>query len=115
MVKERFLPSLGHGNRNREPRVKGAQVRIDMDVSLDHKGVVERVTEVLEEIEAEYNIEGYWNADQTVYAFERSGIIGEALVSDNHVTVDIKLGVLFSAFRGRIEKKIRERLEEGLS
>jgi putative polyhydroxyalkanoate system protein len=115
MAKEDFLPSLGRGNPRREPRVKGAQVCIDMDVSLDHDEIVHRVTSVLEEIEVEYDLEGYWNADFTTYAFERSGIVGEAHVEDGHVTVDVKLGVLFGAFKGRIEEKLRERLEEGLS
>lgn len=109
-MKEHFLPSLGQEKR-REPSVKGAQISMDLEVSLDHDEIVQRVSTVLEEIEAEYDIEGYWNADQTVYAFERSGIIGEAHVGDGHVAIDIKLGVVFSAFRKVIEKKLRERLQ----
>jgi putative polyhydroxyalkanoate system protein len=115
MGKDHFLPSLGRGPKRREPKVKGAQIRIDMDVSLDHKDIVDRVTAVLGGIEDEYDIEGFWNADRSIYAFERSGIVGEAHVSDGHVTVDVKLGVVFGAFRKTIEQKLRQRLEEGLS
>jgi putative polyhydroxyalkanoate system protein len=113
VMKEHFLPSLGKEKR-REPSVKGAQISIDMEVSLDHDEIVKRVSSALGEIEEEYGIEGYWNADQTVYAFERSGIVGEAHVGDGHVAIDIKLGVVFGAFRKVIEQKLRERLQEGL-
>lgn len=86
-----------------------------MDVSLDHNTIVDRISAVLEGIEADYDIEGFWNATRSIYAFERSGIVGEAHISDGHVTVDMRLGVLFGAFKKTIEKRLRERLEEGLS
>jgi putative polyhydroxyalkanoate system protein len=114
MGKEHFLPSLGRGNPRREPAVKGAQITIDLDVPLDQDEIADRVLAVLGEVEAEYGIEGFWNADRSIYAFERSGIVGEAHVRDGHVSVDVKLGVVFGALRKTIERKLRERLEAGL-
>jgi putative polyhydroxyalkanoate system protein len=114
MGKEHFMPMVTSGNQRREPSVKGAQIVIDLDVPLDQEEIADRVSAVLGEVEAEYGLDGFWNADRSIYAFERSGIVGEAHVEDGHVSVDVKLGVVFGALRKTIERKLRERLEEGL-
>jgi putative polyhydroxyalkanoate system protein len=50
-------------------------------------------------------------ADSGLVLFERPGIEGRMRVDATSVVVDVELGFLFSAFQGRIEGDIAEKLD----
>ena len=58
----------------------------------------------------EYNLQSEWHGD--TLRFSRSGVDGAMAVSAHEIRLDVKLGLLLSAFRSRIEQHIEHRLDE---
>jgi putative polyhydroxyalkanoate system protein len=89
-----------------------ASIHIEHKTSLARDAIREKLGEVMEKVEAKFNLAGSWSGDK--YAFKRSGVDGEAVIQDGKVVVDIKLGMLLGALKGRIESELKTKLEEGL-
>jgi putative polyhydroxyalkanoate system protein len=47
--------------------------------------------------------------------FKRSGVNGVMTVAGDHFAVDCKLGILFGAFKGKIEEEATQQLEKALA
>jgi putative polyhydroxyalkanoate system protein len=89
-------------------------INIELETSLSRNDIVDRIAGTLMDIEDRYGIEGHWNDSKDTYTFDRSGLEGQAVVQDGSVTVDIELGVLLGAFKGKIEDELRSQLEAAL-
>ena len=50
-----------------------------------------------------------------VVQFKRSGVNGTMTVEADHFTVDCKLGLLFGAFKGKIEEETARQLDEAIA
>lgn len=61
--------------------------------------------QLAKDLDEEYGLEHEW-ADKHHLTFERSGLSGELLLDKKHVTVNVKLGMLFWAFKPRLEQEI---------
>lgn len=51
-----------------------------------------------------------WDGD--VLSFQRPGVKGQLTLDDDEVAIEIKLGLLFSAFKPMIEKEVHKFFDE---
>lgn len=63
-----------------------------------------------DDLASEYDLESEWEGD--TLRFSRSGVHGSMAVSASEIRLDVRLGLLLSAFRARIEQHIEHRLDE---
>jgi len=73
------------------------------------KKAVEKVARKLQkELNADYHWEG------STLQFKRSGASGHIDVKDDELDIEIKLGMLLSPLKGKIEQTIEDEIEEHL-
>ena len=89
-----------------------AKLHIEHKTSLSKDDIRVKLGEVMGKIEEKFDIKGSWSGDD--YAFSRSGVDGKASIKDGLVTIDMKLGLVLSALKGRIESEMVSKLKEGL-
>lgn len=89
-----------------------ASLHIEHTTSLAKDDIREKLGEVMGKVEKKFDLEGSWSGDN--YMFKRSGVDGKAVIQDGKVVVDIKLGMLLSALKGKIESELKSKLQEGL-
>lgn len=89
-----------------------ASIHIEHPTSLSKDQIREKLTEVMEKVEEKFGLTGKWEGDN--YTFTRSGVDGKGVVTEGKVTIDIKLGMLLSALKGKIESELKTKLQEGL-
>ena len=65
--------------------------------------------EVAEKISEDYGIEYFWEGE-CLY-FSRPGVEGRINISDKHIEVSAKLGLLVALFRDSIEAEITRKLD----
>lgn len=53
-----------------------------------------------------------WSGD--ALHFDRPGVSGQFQVNDKHVKVDVKLGLLLSGLKGKIEQELAQYLDQYL-
>ncbi len=63
-----------------------------------------------DDLASEYDLESEWEGD--TLKFWRSGVNGSMVVTGSEIRLDVKLGMLLSAFRGKIEQHMEHRLDE---
>jgi putative polyhydroxyalkanoate system protein len=63
-----------------------------------------------DDLASEYDLESKWDGD--TLRFSRSGVNGSMAVSASEIRLDVKLGLLLSAFKTKIEHHIEHRLDE---
>ena len=63
-----------------------------------------------DDLASEYDLASEWQGD--TLRFSRSGVHGAMAVSAREIRLDVRLGLLLSAFKGRIERHIEHRLDE---
>lgn len=89
-----------------------AQLHIEHSTGLSKDKIREKLGEVMEKVEQKFGLTGNWSGDN--YTFSRSGVEGKAVIQEGKVVVDIKLGMLLSALKGRIESELMSKFREGL-
>lgn len=94
--------------------MKHANIEIELEPALEHGEIVDRIGPMLFDVEVQYGLDGYWDADRHSYNFSGSGLTGEAQVDDNFVRVEIKTSAFLGAFAGRIKRELTQKLEEAL-
>lgn len=95
-----------------EEEIPVGQLHIEHTTGLSKDKIREKLSDVMGKIEEKFNLTGRWSGD--VYTFTRSGVDGKAVINEGKVVVDIKLGMLLSALKGRIESEMVTKLKEGL-
>jgi len=60
-------------------------------------------------LEQKFDLETQWQED-TLH-FQRPGVTGTLALGEGEVTIDVRLGLLLSAFRGAMEEQISEQLD----
>jgi putative polyhydroxyalkanoate system protein len=63
-----------------------------------------------DDLASEYDLKSEWQGD--TLRFTRSGVDGSMAVSASEIRLDVKLGMLLSAFKHKIEQHIEHRLDE---
>lgn len=83
----------------------------------DHQLSIEELTTILNEmvtkLEAKLNVKSYWESERELY-FRRSGANGHIEFDDNQLTLTVKLGLMFRALKGPIEREITEVVDKYL-
>lgn len=72
-----------------------------------------RVEQLAVDLEQDLDARYQWQGD--TLSFSRSGASGTVELGEGEVAVRVKLGMLHSALKGRIEKVLDERLDEVLA
>jgi putative polyhydroxyalkanoate system protein len=63
-----------------------------------------------DDLASEYDLKSEWQGN--TLRFARSGVDGSMAVSASEIRLEVKLGMLLSAFKGKIEQHIEHRLDE---
>lgn len=63
-----------------------------------------------DDLSSEYDLESEWQGD--TLKFWRSGVTGSMAVTGGEIRLDVKLGMLLSAFKAKIEQHMEHRLDE---
>ncbi|MGH6610720.1 MAG: polyhydroxyalkanoic acid system family protein [Burkholderiaceae bacterium] len=71
------------------------------------------VQKAADELAAEYDLASDWDGD-TLH-FQRQGVDGRMQVTGSEIRLDVKLGFLLKAFRGRLLEHIERHLDQALS
>ncbi len=66
--------------------------------------------QVADELKQDFGLDWLWQGD--ALHFQRPGVKGQLLVGSDRIKVDVKLGLLMSALKGRIETEITGFLDE---
>ena len=72
-----------------------------------------RLEAIAKDLKKEYQMDYSWNGDNL--EFRRSGASGFVHLGDGFVELEIKLGMLLTPLKGRIEDTIRQDIEEKLA
>lgn len=72
-----------------------------------------RVEAIADDLKREYNMDYSWNGDTIV--FRRTGASGTVCLTDGCVDLTIKLGMLLTPLKGKIEDTIRRDVKEKLA
>lgn len=78
--------------------------------SLSLKDAKKVAQKTADDLADEYDLKSEWNGD-TLH-FHRSGVEGRMRVTDRHIDLNVKLGMLLRPFRSSFERHIEHRLDE---
>lgn len=81
--------------------------------SLTRDETRERVEAIAKDLKKEYNMEYSWDGDYV--RFRRSGASGFVCLGEGFVEVDIKLGMLLTPLKGKIEDTIQRDIQSKLA
>lgn len=71
------------------------------------------LNEVVAKLESKLDVKSYWESERELY-FRRSGASGHIEFDDSQLTLTVKLGLMFRALKGPIEKEITEVVDKHL-
>ena len=77
---------------------------------LSHDLAKQAAQKVADNLSQEYGLTCAWNGD--VLNFERSGVKGSLAVEKDKAHIQIKLGMLLSAFSGKIEDQVKTNMNK---
>ncbi len=89
-----------------------ANIHIKRQHHLAHDEAKKRVEEVAEELKKKLDADYAWKGD--TLQFKRSGASGSIKLSDEYIELDVKLGMLLTPMKGKIESAITEKLDLAL-
>lgn len=87
----------------------------DIDISQPHtlgvEGARKKSEEVLAKLGAEYGIKGAWSGNTFNIT---KPVEGKYSVTDNNVRVELTLGFMMKALKGKIEERLRSTMKDSL-
>jgi putative polyhydroxyalkanoate system protein len=90
-----------------------ARFKVSKPYSMSREDVRSAAQELANTLQAEYGMRYRWQGDRA--SFSRSGVDGELNISDDTITLSIKLGMLASAFERPLKQAIHNYLDEHVS
>lgn len=90
-----------------------SSLRISHKHNLPHDEARAHADKVARELSDEFGLKTEWMGDTLV--FERPGIEGELILEEDEVIIEMTLGFLMSAIKGRVEQEIRRFLAENFN
>lgn len=97
-------------------------MNVEVAHTMGKEAAKERLKSLMEKIQEHYknqvkDIQQSWDGDVMNYSFKTFGLVisGAMTVGEDKVTLDGKIPIAAMAFRGQIEKSIRDELERQLS
>ena len=89
-----------------------AVIRISRNHGLPRADLRVQVESLADEIQQKLQARCRWDGD-TAY-FSRAGASGSIKLDDEHIAVEITLGLALSPLKARVERTVHERLDEML-
>lgn len=83
-----------------------ADISLERKHALGLKKAKAAAQKVADDLSEHFDLASAW--DGNVLSFKRAGVSGALQVSKDKVSVDIKLGLLLSAFKPKIEERIHK-------
>ncbi|MHA6492191.1 polyhydroxyalkanoic acid system family protein [Pseudomonas borbori] len=90
-----------------------AKITVERSHSLGREAAREKAEQLAERLAREYSVRYQWNGD--TLEFKRSGADGQIEVGEDHVRVQLSLGLLLSAMSGSIKREIEDVLDKSLT
>jgi putative polyhydroxyalkanoate system protein len=90
-----------------------ASIKIKRKHSLSHAEVVKAVQNLADELSEKLDADYEWEGDNLT--FKRSGASGKVSVGKQDLEVDIKLSMLLTPLKGKIEQTVNDYLDENLA
>ena len=87
-----------------------ADIRIVRNHSMPLAKARDAAAHLAGRLEKKFDLESEWHGD-TLH-FERPGVTGTLALQKNSVAIDVRLGLLLSAFRTTMEDQINAQLDE---
>jgi putative polyhydroxyalkanoate system protein len=89
-----------------------ANIHIKQRHNLTREEARKRVEEIARALKKEFDADYAWKGD--ALQFKRSGASGSIELSDESIELNIKLGMMLTPMKGKIESAIREKLNVAL-
>jgi putative polyhydroxyalkanoate system protein len=86
-----------------------ADIHIVRAHSMPLKKAREAAGNLAVKLEDKFDLQSEWDGD--TLNFQRPGVTGSLALTKNDVTIDVRLGLLLSAFKGTMEEQIGEQLD----
>ena len=90
-----------------------SKIHVKYKHSLDPEETRKRVEEIAKDLKKEYKMDYAWKGDRLL--FRRSGAAGNLYLGDGFIEVNIKLGTVLAALKGKIEKTVKRNIIAELS
>ena len=90
-----------------------ASIKIKRNQSLAPDDVVKAVQKLADELSEKLDADYDWEGDNL--SFKRSGASGKISVGKQDLEVDIKLSMLLTPLKGKIEQTVNDYLDENLA
>ena len=89
-----------------------ARITLKRRHNLGREAARGKAEQLAEKLAREYDLRYRWNGDSL--EFKRSGADGHIAVAEDHVQLQLNLGLLLSAMSGKIKREIEEVLDKHL-
>lgn len=90
------------------------KIHVEQPHSMEISEVHEKMDCTLKGLAEKYDIDINWKNDREV-TLKRSGLKGSAEIQDKRVTVDLNLSFVLAPMKGKIESRLKEKLQKELS
>jgi len=90
-----------------------ATIHISKQYQMDHAAVRKEVQNLADKLSKDLSAKYNWEGDRLV--FKRSGASGHIDITESAVNIEIKLSMVLTPLKGKIEKTVNSYLEERLS
>lgn len=90
-----------------------AEIHIRRPHQLGREEVRAEVEKLARSLQSELQTAYRWNGDRLL--FERSGASGSIAVGDDYLEINVKLSLLLTPLKGKIEESIRKKLDLALA
>lgn len=90
-----------------------ATIKIKRQHALPHAKVVKAVQKLADELAEKLEADYEWEGDEL--SFKRSGASGKVNIGKKDLEVNIKLSILLTPLKGKIEKTVNDYLDENLA
>lgn len=91
-----------------------SRIHIQREHALDKKTLRTRVERLAEQLRSHYGGEYHWEGDTVHYSYSR-GIDARLTLQQDEVDVDVKLGLIMSMLKQRLQREIEKSLDQHLA
>ena len=86
-----------------------ADIHIVRAHSMPLKKARDAANDLAAKLQDKFDLQSEWDGD--TLNFQRPGVTGSLALGKSEVTIDVRLGLLLSAFKGAMEEQIGEQLD----
>lgn len=90
-----------------------SHVKIDRNHSMGAAAARERVAEIEPMLKDKYGVSLDWRGNEATV--KGRGVTGAASITDDHLLIELKLGLLIRPLAGKIQKVMEEQLDRALT